>query len=58
MSSPENLRTMIVPVFTQLLYFSMLTCEAPSYGKIPTKGISQVRGTSVSWKNITFAIQD
>lgn len=49
---------MIVPVFTQLLYFSMLTCEAPSYGKIPTKGISQVRGTSVSLKNITFAKQD
>lgn len=48
LSTPENLSTMISPIFIQLLYFSKLACEAPTYGKIPTKQISQVRGLSVS----------
>lgn len=38
---------MIVLIFLQLLNFSKLACEAPTYGKIPTKHISQIRGVSV-----------
>lgn len=48
LNGPENLRTMIVLIFLQLLSFSKLACEAPTYGKVPTKHISQVRGVSVS----------
>ncbi|XP_023247552.1 protein MON2 homolog [Copidosoma floridanum] len=46
LSTPENLKSMISPIFIQLLYFSKLACEAPTYGKISTKHISQVRGIS------------
>lgn len=48
LATTENLSTMISPIFLQLLYFSKLACEAPSYGKIPTKQIAQVRSLSVS----------
>lgn len=48
LATPENLSTMISPIFLQLLSFSKLSCEAPSYGKIPTKQISQVRGLPVN----------
>lgn len=47
LNGPDNLRTMIVLIFLQLLSFSKLACEAPIYGKIPTKHISQIRGVSV-----------
>ncbi|KAK2589193.1 hypothetical protein KPH14_002005 [Odynerus spinipes] len=49
LNGPENLRTMIVSIFLQLLSFSKLACEAPTYGRIPTKHISQVRGVSADW---------
>lgn len=47
LNGTDNLRTMIVLIFLQLLSFSKLACEAPTYGKIPTKHISQIRGVSV-----------
>ncbi|KAF7390915.1 hypothetical protein HZH66_009395 [Vespula vulgaris] len=49
LNGPENLRTMIVLIFLQLLSFSKLACEAPTYGRIPTKHISQIRGVSADW---------
>ncbi|XP_014237162.1 protein MON2 homolog isoform X1 [Trichogramma pretiosum] len=54
LSSQENLKFMISPVFLQLLYYSKLACEAPSYGKIPTKHISQVRGVSADWVTMNY----
>lgn len=48
LNGSDNLPTMIVLIFLQLLSFSKLACEAPIYGKIPTKHISQIRGVSVS----------
>nr|XP_034192055.1 protein MON2 homolog isoform X1 [Osmia lignaria] len=54
LNGPENLRTMIVMIFLQLLSFSKLACEAPTYGKIPTKHISQVRGVSADWVTMNY----
>ncbi|XP_076680403.1 mon2 homolog, regulator of endosome-to-Golgi trafficking isoform X1 [Andrena cerasifolii] len=54
LNGPENLRTMIVLIFLQLLSFSKLACEAPTYGKVPTKHISQVRGVSADWVTMNY----
>ncbi|KAG5311481.1 MON2 protein, partial [Acromyrmex insinuator] len=54
LNGPDNLRTMIVLIFLQLLSFSKLACEAPTYGKIPTKHISQVRGVSADWITMNY----
>ncbi|XP_014213732.1 protein MON2 homolog isoform X2 [Copidosoma floridanum] len=54
LSTPENLKSMISPIFIQLLYFSKLACEAPTYGKISTKHISQVRGISADWVTMNY----
>ncbi|XP_066601178.1 protein MON2 homolog isoform X2 [Prorops nasuta] len=50
----DNLRTMIVLIFLQLLNFSKLACQAPTYGKIPTKHISQVKGISADWVTMNY----
>ncbi|XP_058791911.1 protein MON2 homolog isoform X3 [Phymastichus coffea] len=54
LATPDNLQSMINPIFIQLLYFSKLSCEAPTYGKIPTKHISQVRGVSADWITMNY----
>ncbi|XP_067205891.1 protein MON2 homolog isoform X2 [Linepithema humile] len=54
LNGPDNLRTMIVLIFLQLLSFSKLACEAPTYGKIPTKHISQIRGVSADWVTMNY----
>lgn len=54
LNGPDNLRTMIVLIFLQLLSFSKLACEAPTYGKIATKHISQVRGVSADWITMNY----
>ncbi|XP_012277509.1 protein MON2 homolog isoform X2 [Orussus abietinus] len=54
LNGSENLRTMICSIFLQLLSFSKLACQAPSYGKIPTKDISQVRGISADWVTMNY----
>ncbi|KAJ8683120.1 hypothetical protein QAD02_018912 [Eretmocerus hayati] len=54
LASPKNLQSMITPIFLQLLYFSKLACEAPTYGKIHTKHISQVKGLSTDWITMNY----
>lgn len=54
LTSSENLKTMIGPIFLQLLYFLKLACEAPTYGKVTTKNISQVRGVSSDWVTMNY----
>ncbi|XP_039310634.1 protein MON2 homolog isoform X8 [Solenopsis invicta] len=54
LNGPDNLRMMIVLIFLQLLSFSKLACEAPTYGKIPTKHISQIRGVSADWITMNY----
>ncbi|XP_011631155.1 LOW QUALITY PROTEIN: protein MON2 homolog [Pogonomyrmex barbatus] len=54
LNGPDNLRMMIVLIFLQLLSFSKLACEAPTYGKIPTKHISQIRGVSADWVTMNY----
>ncbi|XP_020288600.1 protein MON2 homolog isoform X3 [Pseudomyrmex gracilis] len=54
LNGPENLRTMIVLIFLQLLSFSKLACEAPTYGKISTKHIAQIKGISAEWVTMNY----
>ncbi|XP_015608910.1 protein MON2 homolog isoform X3 [Cephus cinctus] len=54
LNGSENLRTMIVSIFLQLLSFSKLACQAPTYGKIPTKQISQIKGISADWVTMNY----
>ncbi|XP_046428999.1 protein MON2 homolog isoform X1 [Neodiprion fabricii] len=54
LNGTDNLRMMIGSIFLQLLSFSKLACQAPTYGKIPTKHISQVRGVSADWVTMNY----
>ncbi|XP_043280380.1 protein MON2 homolog isoform X2 [Venturia canescens] len=54
LNGSDNLRTMIGLIFLQLLNFSKLACQAPTYGKLQTKHISQVRGISADWVTMNY----
>jgi hypothetical protein len=48
LAGAENMKTMIGAIFHQLLVFSKFACQPPPYGKLETKSISQMKGSTVS----------
>ncbi|CAG5101303.1 Similar to mon2: Protein MON2 homolog (Drosophila melanogaster) [Cotesia congregata] len=54
LTGADNLRTMIGSIFLQLLNFTKLACHAPTYGKLTTKHLSQVRGMSADWVSMNY----
>nr|CAD7446363.1 unnamed protein product [Timema bartmani] len=54
LAGPNNMKTMISPTFHQLLEFSKFACEAPPYGNIDSKSVSQVRGCYFDWVAVNY----
>ncbi|XP_066996963.1 protein MON2 homolog isoform X2 [Anabrus simplex] len=54
LSGTENMKTMIAAIFKQLLAFTKFACQAPPYGKLETKNISQMRGISTDWITMNY----
>nr|CAD7408196.1 unnamed protein product [Timema cristinae] len=54
LAGPNNMKTMISPTFHQLLEFSKFACEAPPYGNIDSKSVSQVRGSYFDWVAVNY----
>jgi hypothetical protein len=48
LAGTENMKIMIAEIFHQLLVFSKFACQLPLYGKLETKNISQMKGSTVS----------
>jgi hypothetical protein len=48
LAGAENMKLMIAEIFRQLLVFSKFACQPPPYGKLETKNISQMKGSTVS----------
>jgi len=48
LAGAENMKVMIAEIFRQLLVFSKFACQPPPYGKLETKNISQMKGSTVS----------
>jgi hypothetical protein len=48
LAGAENMKAMIAAIFRQLLVFSKFACQPPSYGKLETKNISQMKVSAVS----------
>jgi len=49
LAGAENMKLMIAEIFRQLLVFSKFACQPPPYGKLETKNISQMKGSTVSF---------
>nr|CAD7198374.1 unnamed protein product [Timema douglasi] len=49
LAGPNNMKTMISPTFHQLLEFSKFACEAPPYGNIDSKSVSQFDWVAVNY---------
>ncbi|KAK7789330.1 hypothetical protein R5R35_012807 [Gryllus longicercus] len=54
LSGTENMKSMLAAIFQQLLAFSKFACQAPPYGKLETKNISQMRGISTDWVTMNY----
>lgn len=54
LSGSENMKSMLPAVFQQLLIFSKFASQAPHYGMLETKNISQIRGLSADWISMNY----